>query len=549
MGPVNKLVVLSDGSLASASEDKTISIWSTELKRIRNITDHEGPVSSLQVISNGTLLVSSSLDRSVRIWNPKSQTGRPEREIAGLLHPVGGMAVLNDNLLAITYQADNQVSKSVYILNLVTGNIESTISGHSGTVTTLTVLPNGHLATGSIDRTVKIWDVPRRKLIETLAGHSAAPSSIEVLSDGQLVSSSGDEVITWSYYLGARCEFVGTLTTDNLRCLFGYTFGAETLELNSKQIRSISPGAFALFKKARKLELGVNQLSQLEVGAFAGLTEVDTLNLFDNQLTSLDGKVFENLSALRTLNLKDNRLGQLPKELFKYAPRLTSLDLQKNQISDLDVSLFEQVCLRTLRLEDNPVESFLEVKFNGKCVQVFDKRKYTALTQSLLTSLGYENKDRAMALEIRNKNINSISPNAFDGYRNTRILDLGSNSIEKFSVDQFRQMESLEELSLAKNQLATLPGLGFSGLTNLVEVRVNGNFLTRITEEMFAGLEESVERIDLRDNQISTIDKDSFRRLKKLKRVYLKGNPVAPPGSNVATLSEFYCGQRCLLVV
>uniref|UniRef100_A0A0A9DGD7 Uncharacterized protein n=1 Tax=Arundo donax TaxID=35708 RepID=A0A0A9DGD7_ARUDO len=62
--------------LCTGSADKTIGLWrrqsSGELAKVGSIRGHEGPVKCLQAswcrISNGCMVYSGSLDKSIRVW-------------------------------------------------------------------------------------------------------------------------------------------------------------------------------------------------------------------------------------------------------------------------------------------------------------------------------------------------------------------------------------------------------------------------------------------------------------------------------------------------
>ncbi|MFM6003321.1 MAG: WD40 repeat domain-containing protein, partial [Sphaerospermopsis kisseleviana] len=48
--------------------------------------------------------------------------------------------------------------KTIKIWNLATGELKSTLTGHSDSVRTLAITPNGRtLVSGSDDNTIKIW--------------------------------------------------------------------------------------------------------------------------------------------------------------------------------------------------------------------------------------------------------------------------------------------------------------------------------------------------------------------------------------------------------
>ena len=62
-------------------------------------------------------------------------------------------------------------------------------------VWSLAVLPNGHLASGSHDKTIKIWNPTDGIVIRTLSGHTDAVIELAVLPNGHLASGSEDKTI------------------------------------------------------------------------------------------------------------------------------------------------------------------------------------------------------------------------------------------------------------------------------------------------------------------------------------------------------------------
>ena len=65
-----------------------------------------------------------------------------------------------------------------------------TLVGHSGAINCLILLTNrnGHVASGSDDKTIKIWNVENGKCLKTLRGHKDAVMGLDVLANGELVS-------------------------------------------------------------------------------------------------------------------------------------------------------------------------------------------------------------------------------------------------------------------------------------------------------------------------------------------------------------------------
>jgi WD40 repeat protein len=69
--------------------------------------------------------------------------------------------------------------------------------GHTSSVYSLTVLPDGTLASGggSFDWHIRIWNLTSDETIKTLTGHTSWINSLVVLPDGSLVSGSNDKTI------------------------------------------------------------------------------------------------------------------------------------------------------------------------------------------------------------------------------------------------------------------------------------------------------------------------------------------------------------------
>jgi TPR repeat protein len=224
-GDVTTLTELSDGLLASGSEDNTIKIWDRSGNCITTLEGHTGGVFTLIELSDG-LLASGSYDKTIKIWD---RSGNCINTLDGHTGDVTTLTELLDGLLASGSGSDEVFDGTIKIWDR-SGNCIKTLEGDSGGVKTLielpdgllasgggrsikiwdrlgncinsfekdsyvcTLLSDGLLASGSYDKTIKIWD-RSGKCITTLEGHTGGVLTLIELSDGLLASGSYDKTI------------------------------------------------------------------------------------------------------------------------------------------------------------------------------------------------------------------------------------------------------------------------------------------------------------------------------------------------------------------
>ena len=143
---ITSLLLLSDGRLASCSDDKTIKIYNINNNYHCDIT-LEGHTSYVRYISelDNNKLISCSDDRSIKIWS----------------------------ITQSSYQCDDTINNA-----------------HNDWINKVISLTNNRIASCSDDKTIKIWNSNNPyNLIKTLNGHTNWVNSIIKLKDKDILIS------------------------------------------------------------------------------------------------------------------------------------------------------------------------------------------------------------------------------------------------------------------------------------------------------------------------------------------------------------------------
>ncbi|MEM9541239.1 MAG: serine/threonine-protein kinase [Cyanobacteria bacterium P01_E01_bin.42] len=179
-----------DGSvLASSSRDRTVNLWPMQaLWSIRTLTGFEHSVSSLAFSTDGSKLVTGSLDRSVKMW--QFPQGKAIAIFGGLGGGVLCVALSPDEDIVASGGMERGIrlwkkDKKVVLLNSPEG------------MWCLAFSPDGTLlAGGGLDKTIRLWQVETGEEIARLQGHSgmfAGVTAIAFSPDGRILASGSQD--------------------------------------------------------------------------------------------------------------------------------------------------------------------------------------------------------------------------------------------------------------------------------------------------------------------------------------------------------------------
>eukprot|EP00759_Apiculatamorpha_spiralis_P046900 PhF_6_TR42956/c0_g1_i1/m.65345 len=230
-GTILSLTTSPDGKyIYSASADESIRMWCAEgWSFVKKFVGHKGPVTCIVCFENNPdRILSSSVDKSVKVWNVTS--GKDVVTVKSHGIAVTAVALSFDGTLMASASEDN--TAKVFILKTFAQNDDvevqevTTIRGHNHHILCVTFNRDGKmLVTGSADHTVMLWSGYRfKQLSGTLVGHKGPVNSMCLSDDGKrLATASADKTVKiWNLEL---CSETFTLS--------GHSFGVLSVYWSS----------------------------------------------------------------------------------------------------------------------------------------------------------------------------------------------------------------------------------------------------------------------------------------------------------------------------
>jgi WD40 repeat protein len=187
-GAVNDLAFSADGSLLiSASDDRTIKLWSmNSLEVVDRITDHSAQVRHLAVAPNGRKFAAAALERTAMLWGLPAP-GDPI-DLRGHLGDVSALAFSPDS----RWLATGAFDRAICLWDLADEDAAvPRMRGHAKPITAMAFTPDqAMLLSASGDGTVRRWSVEKSNLTATLQAHEGFVSAL-VMSPRQALAVSG----------------------------------------------------------------------------------------------------------------------------------------------------------------------------------------------------------------------------------------------------------------------------------------------------------------------------------------------------------------------
>ncbi|XP_060079599.1 toll-like receptor Tollo isoform X1 [Ylistrum balloti] len=287
---------------------------------------------------------------------------------------------------------------------------------------------------------------------------------------------------------------------------------------------------FALFRTSvnSTLHLECDPIlhSNLKSHMFQDLQTFSALTFENCKFDHIPKDLFAGMLSLQILTIINARRLTFDPEAFLSCPSLKRLTVVASEVSVVP-SLCENKELVYVNLTNNKIRSLADaglacenntLRSLSRIIIPFNEFEYLGNELSSTSPNLWE-------LGISDNYINMVHRDAFVALRDLGWLDLSSNRLRRLPPYLLRKQENLQIIALNENNLGRIPE-GFFGYSTKLRVVALGdcNMDDRIWAELWP-LREMTE-LQLQNNNISKLDRESLLRFEKLFYLDLSGNRI-----------------------
>ncbi|XP_039308071.1 chaoptin isoform X2 [Solenopsis invicta] len=355
--------------------------------------------------------------------------------------------------------------------------------------------------------------------------------------------------------------------------------GLYKLQIKYNPLADIPEEAFlGLEKSLWELDLSYNQLAEVPSKSFRHLQKLRLLELTGNKISRIVPENWRGLEhSLQTLRLGRNAIKTLPADAFIGLTNLEILDLRENSLKEIDPSVFRDgmAHLTHLYLNDNQLTYIPYAQLSLlKRMKLLDL-SYNRISKMLQAQQEPKIKDIQMSLDVLQLDYNQIEALAFDDFqhfykvnrtylrgnplmvieegtfRNSRIRELYLSDCDLMEINSANLAgleSSLELLDVSGNNITALPDRLFQEFDFLRTLVFRENRIETFSPtEIFNGFQYSLYNLDLSGKQNSMISFQDLRRMRNLRFLSISRMPQATLSAN--DFLEFGMDLRELRIV
>ena len=255
-----------------------------------------------------------------------------------------------------------------------------------------------------------------------------------------------------------------------------------------------------------------------------------------------DLNIVNSSASVSDLDLSNNSLTSLPTSSFRSFVRLETLTLRWNRLAVVDSGAFDGSQLRRLDLSGNQLATVRPRTFSGVESTIVE----LDLSSNVIVSIddAFVGLSSLSRLDLRHNLLASLTSRSLRGLSSLRHLRLDHNLIAELDELSLTYLSKLTNFALRGNPLSALMRLHFPGDVSLsyidlsecslmavprgvpdtvTYVQLRRNNITRLNGDSFFGASR-IKILVLDENQISEVTDRAFRHLINLKQLWLNNN-------------------------
>ncbi|CAN2924702.1 NEAT domain-containing protein [Streptococcus dysgalactiae] len=260
-----------------------------------------------------------------------------------------------------------------------------------------------------------------------------------------------------------------------------------------------------LIKLGKDLD-GDGKLSVAELGQIQGELRLDHYDLTDISL-------LKHVKNVTELHLEGNQITAIPKETFSQMNQLRFLNLRSNLLTTLDKETFAHNSqLRELYLSSNVLSGIEEGTF--ETLTQLDQLDLSKNRMNALSNSVFKDLSRLTSLALSENQLDTIASHTLTPMTNLTFLDLSENKLAELP-DGLDQLSQLETLNVRRNQLISVDKIDFAKLSKLANLDLSSNELTSLSQGIFAHNNKLI-KINLFNNLLTSLKETDFPSVAKL---------------------------------
>ena len=194
-GRINCIIKLSNGNIATGSQDNTIKIWDIEKKEVLyTLNGHTSIIWDIRELE-GNKIISASDDNISKVWEFNEKKKEYESyDLCNSHRHISSVAVLKNNKVILA------TGKNLFLYDLKTKKQESVLDLPNGGVWVVRELSNGDVAVGLGNGLLYILKITDELIVKTKfpQGHKRTINTIIELDNHKLVTASDEkDLILW----------------------------------------------------------------------------------------------------------------------------------------------------------------------------------------------------------------------------------------------------------------------------------------------------------------------------------------------------------------